>query len=367
MVVNRCLQRGQSKMNIVVERTRAPKMKPKPEDYGFGRHFSDHMFMLDYVKSQGWHSPRVVPYQPFSIEPGATVLHYGQAIFEGQKAFRGADGKVRMFRPEMNWRRMKASAERLCMQAPELEIYMKGLEQLIRTDLDWVPTQDGTALYLRPTLIGTESFLGVRPADQYLFYIITSPVGAYYGDSLESVRIWIEREYSRAAPGGIGAAKTGGNYASSLKAALDAQKRGYAQVLWTDSCQHKFVEEVGTMNVFFVIGDKAVTPALSGTILPGVMRDSTIEVLRSWNLSVEERPVELAEILDAHKKGELKEAFGTGTAAQISPISEFGSTDLTYKIGTGGVGPLSSRLYKYFMDLNYGRIEDTMGWLHEVC
>ncbi|MCM2280778.1 MAG: branched-chain amino acid aminotransferase [Bdellovibrionaceae bacterium] len=354
-------------MGIAIERTSAPKPKPKSTEYGFGRFFSDHMYMVDYSAADGWHSPRIVPYQPLTLDPGAAVLHYGQAIFEGLKAFRGVDGKIRLFRPEMNWKRLTASADRLCMKAPDLPTYMEGLQQLVTTEREWVPTKEGTALYLRPTLIGTEAFLGVRPAEKYLYYVIASPVGAYYGDSLDSVKIWIEREYSRAAPGGIGAAKAGGNYASSLKAALEAKKRGYAQVLWTDAGQHKFVEEVGTMNVFFLIGDRVITPALSGTILPGVMRDSVIEVLRSWNLQVEERSVPLAEILEAHKNGELKEVFGTGTAAQVSPVSELGTEEQVYKIGSGGVGPLSDRLYTYFMELNYGRTKDTMGWLHEIC
>ncbi len=358
--------REDKKMSIVTERTGSPKAKPKAEDYGFGRFFSDHMFTADCSSDLGWHSPRIVPYRPLELDPGAAVLHYGQTIFEGLKAFHGVDGKIRLFRPEMNWKRLEASADRLCMRAPDLDLFMEGVRHLIRTDRDWVPTQDGTALYLRPTLIGTESFLGVRPADEYLFYVIASPVGSYYGDGLASVKIWIEREYSRAAPGGIGAAKTGGNYAASLKASVAAKKRGYAQVLWTDAGRHEFVEEVGTMNVFFVIGDAVVTPALSGTILPGVMRDSTIGLLRSWDVKVEERPVALRDVLEAHGRGELKEVFGTGTAAQISPVNELGADDGSYKIGDGGVGPLSSRLYTHFMDLNYGRIEDRMGWLSEV-
>ena len=355
-------------MNLKIEtqKTQNPKKKPDPKTYGFGKYFSDHMFCADYTQGKGWHSHRVVPYQPIAIDPGAAVLHYGQAIFEGMKAFMGSDKKVRMFRPEMNWKRFGTSADRLCMQAPDVETFIGGITELVKTDTDWIPTQDGQSLYLRPTLIGTETFLGVRPAENYLFYVIASPVGSYYGEGLDSVKIWIERNYSRACQGGIGATKAGGNYAASLKAAVEAKKRGYAQVMWTDSSQHKLVEEVGTMNVFFVVGDKVLTPNLGGTILPGVMRDSTIQVLKSWNVKVEERPVELAEILAAHASGELKEVFGTGTAAQISPVSELGSSDQQYKIGTGQVGALSRKLYDYFMDLNYGRIPDTMGWLKEI-
>ncbi len=323
------------------------------------------MFCADYSSGK-WHSHRVVPYQSLNLDPGSAVLHYGQAIFEGMKAFKGEDKKVRLFRPEMNWRRFVASAERLCMQAPDSETFLEGVKAIVRADSDWIPGQVGQSLYLRPTLIGTESFLGVRPAEKYLYYVVASPVGSYYGDDLGSVKIWIERSYSRAAPGGIGSTKAGGNYAASLKAAVEAKKRGYAQVMWTDASQHKLVEEVGTMNVFFVVGDKVLTPNLSGTILPGVMRDSAIQVLKSFGVTVEERPVELREILEAQKAGTLKEVFGTGTAAQISPVSELGSPEEVYKVGNGEVGPVSQKLYSYFMDLNYGRSKDTFGWLTEV-
>ncbi len=353
-------------IDIAVEQTQQPKQRPNPNDYGFGRYFTDHMFMADYSEVLKWHAPRVVPYQNLRLDPGAAVLHYGQALFEGMKAFHGIDGKVRLFRPEMNWKRLQAGAERLCMQAPPLDVFLEGIQGLLRTDRDWIPMRPGTALYLRPTLIGTESFLGVRPSENYLYYVIASPVGAYYGEGLDTVKIWIEREFARAAPGGIGAVKAGGNYASSLRAALQAKKRGYMQVLWLDACHHRYVEEVGTMNVFFVIGDKVVTPSLSGTILPGVMRDSVIQLLKSWNRPLEERPIELEEVLTAHASGELKEVFGTGTAAQISPVSHLGTHETNYTIGDGQIGSVSRELYKYFMDLNYGRGEDSLGWLMDV-
>lgn len=355
-----------------VQRTTHPKKKPDAKSFGFGVHFSDHMFVAYYKQrandpsSAKWVEHSVVPYSPLELDPASAVLHYGQAIFEGMKAFKGVDGKLRLFRPEMNWKRFCQSADRLCMIAPDQETFITGIEELVRADADWVPDAPATSLYLRPTLIGTEAFLGVRPSNNYLYYVIASPVGSYYGEGLESVKIWIERNYSRACQGGIGSTKAGGNYAASLKAAVDAKKRGYAQVLWTDSSQHKFVEEVGTMNVFFVIGDKVVTPNLSGTILPGVMRDSVIHMLKAWNVKLEERPVELAEVLEAHRKGELKEVFGTGTAAQISPVSELGSKEESYKIGNGDVGSLSKKLYAYFMDLNYGRSPDEMGWLRVI-
>jgi len=358
-------------MLIPVDRSKNLKSRPAIQDYGFGRYFSDHMFVSEFSESQGWQSPRVIPYQNLAVDPGASVLHYGQAIFEGLKAFRGVDGKIRLFRPQMNHQRMHASAERLCMRAPSSELFIEGLKALVTTDADWVPNIPGTSLYLRPTLIGTESFLGVRPSQNYLFYIIASPVSSYYSEGLGSLKIWIERKYSRACPGGIGFAKAGGNYAASLKAAVEAKKQGYAQVLWTDSSQHRLVEEVGTMNVFFVIKDRVVTPALSGTILPGVMRDSVITLLKSWGMPVEERVVELDEILAAQKSGDLSEVFGTGTAAQISPVSVLGTIDdkghpVQLSVGLKSPGPISNRLYDYFLGLNHAKTPDSFGWLLEV-
>lgn len=322
--------------------------------------------MMDYTLDESWHSPRIEPYRALELDPGSSVLHYGQAIFEGMKAFMGVDGKVRLFRPERNWQRMVASAERLCMQMPDLEVFLEGTKALVQADQRWIPNRPGTSLYIRPTLIGTEAFLGVRPSEQFIFYVILSPVGAYYGENISTVKIWVEHEYSRAAPGGIGATKAGGNYASSLAAALRAKKMGYAQVLWLDSSQKKFVEEVGTMNVFFLLGDTLVTPSLSGTILPGVTRDSVIDLMRHWGRKVEERPIELDEVIKAHASGELKEVFGTGTAASISPVGVLGMTDQTLTINGGEVGPLAQKLSDSLNGIQYGRIPDELGWTVEV-
>ena len=365
-------------IEIAIERTQNPKPRPSDDSFGFGRYFSDHMFITEYSDMLGWHAPRIVPYQNLRLDPGASVLHYGQAIFEGMKAFRGTDDKIRLFRPEMNWKRMKASAERLCMKMVDLDVFIESLLRLVRTDADWVPTASGTALYLRPTLIGSEAFLGVRPSENYIYYVIGSPVGGYYQtakipgqakpaeNTLDTVKIWVERGFSRAAPGGIGATKAGGNYASSLAAALAAKKHGFAQVLWLDACEKRFVEEVGTMNVFFRIKDKLITPPLSGTILPGVTRDCVIKLMETWGTPVEERPIELSEVLAAHEKGELQEVFGTGTAASISPVGALGLDDKILTINDGRPGPVATDLYKTLIDIQYGRRKDDLGWTLEV-
>lgn len=352
--------------NIPVTKAKKLKALPDEQALGFGRHFSDHMFLMDYDSEREWHSPRVEPYRPLELDPGASVLHYGQAIFEGMKAFHGTDGKIRLFRPERNWQRMKASADRLCMQFVDAESFLEGIKTLVQADRRWIPKRPGTSLYIRPTLIGSEAFLGVRPSEEFLFYVILSPVGAYYGDNISTVKIWVEKEYSRAAPGGIGAAKAGGNYASSLAAALRAKKMGYSQVLWLDATQKKYVEEVGTMNVFFLIGDTLITPPLGGTILPGVTRESVVELMQHWGRKVEERPIAFEEVLEAHKSGSLKEVFGTGTAASISPVGQFGLDGQTITINDNKVGPLATELSKYLTGVQYGDLADDLGWTVEV-
>lgn len=351
---------------ISVEKTTHPKTHPPEDNLGFGRYFSDHMFITEFAEPTGWGAARVAPYQSLQLDPGAAVLHYGQAIFEGMKAFKGIDGKIRLFRPEMNFKRMQASADRLCMKFIEKDLFIESLRTLVQTDISWVPTRPGTALYLRPTLIGSEAFLGVRPSEKFIYYVISSPVGSYYGENIDAVKIWVEREYSRAAPGGIGAAKAGGNYASSLFAATAAKKRGFSQVLWLDSSEKRFIEEVGTMNVFFKIGDEVVTPPLGGTILPGVTRDVVIELMALRGKPVIERPIELAEVIEAQRLGHLREVFGTGTAASISPVGAFGLDDKILEINGGRPGPLSSDLFKTLNDIQYGRTPDNRGWTLEI-
>ena len=352
---------------IPVEVTKNPKSRPAEDSYGFGRYFSDHMMVSEWTTKGGWAGARVMPYQPLGIDPGASVLHYGQALFEGMKAFRGDDGKIRLFRPEKNWVRMTNGAERLCMQAPPQELFIEGIKALVRADASWVPSRKDTSLYLRPTLIGTEGFLGVRPSEHYTFFVIGSPAGSYFSEGHESVKIWIERELSRAAPGGIGAVKAGGNYASSLLAAQRARAKGYSQVLWLDAANKRYVEEVGTMNIFFKIGGKVITPSLNGSILPGVMRDSCIEWLRAKGHSVEERPIELAEVLEAAAEGRLEEAWGTGTAASISSVGQLATNDGAFSINEGKQGPLAKTLYAAFMDMFYGRSRDELGWTTVVA
>lgn len=356
--------------SVKIERATHTKTIPPAKEFGFGRHFSDHMALLDYSSVDGaprkWHSPRVVPYGTLQLDPGAAVLHYGQALFEGLKAFRGDDGTVRLFRPEMNWKRLVSGAERLCMKAPPLEYFTEMLTAFCQVESRWIPREPGCAFYLRPTLIGTEAFLGVRPSEDFLFYVMGSPVGSYYGEGSDTVKIKVETEFVRAAPGGIGAAKTGGNYAASLKAALEAKASGYAQVLWLDAVHRRYIEEVGTMNVFFKIGDSIITPPLDGTILPGVTRDSVLQILDSEGLKVEVRPLALDELLEAAKSGTLKEVFGSGTAASISPVDSLGIHGENVQVGDGKAGPVSTLLKKRLTDIQYGRVEDPWGWTLSV-
>lgn len=354
-------------MNIPVELTKQPKTLPPAKEFGFGRFFSDHMAIAEYSvdgagPARSWKNPKIIPYGPIPLDPGAAVLHYGQELFEGLKAYRGDDGKVRLFRPEMNWKRMQAGAARICMQAPPLELFIEMLKSFCRVESRWIPQEPKCAFYLRPTLIGTEPFLGVRPSNDYLFYVIGSPVGSYYGEGSDTVKIKVETEFVRAAPGGIGEAKTGGNYAASLRAALEAKQEGFAQVLWLDATHKKYIEEVGTMNVFFKMNGKLVTPPLDGTILPGVTRDSVLRLLEEMGTPAEERRISLDEIMAASHAGILEEVFGTGTAASISPVDSLGINGERVRIGEGKTGPVAAELLKRLTDIQHGRSEDTFGW-----
>lgn len=352
-------------MEITVQRSDQKKNKPDSKKLGFGQHFSEHLFQVRYTEELGWHQPQILPYQNFQIDPGASVLHYGQALFEGMKAFRQKSGDIVIFRPDYNYNRLHQGAERLCMQAPSHELMAEGIEKLVAIDQEWVPHERGCALYIRPTLIGTEAFLGVRPSRSYLFYVILSPVGSYYTEGLNPISIWVEEKYVRAAPGGLGATKAGANYASSLKAALEAKKKGYAQVLWLD-VHHQYVEEVGTMNVFFVFENEIVTPALNGTILAGGIRDTALQLMRSWGLPVSERKIEISEVMEGFRSGRLKEAFGTGTAAVISPIGELFYQNQKWILNDKKIGPLAQRLYDEVTGLQYGDIADSRGWLKKI-
>lgn len=351
---------------IEVEVSTNLKPLPKPDDLGFGKHFSDHWFISRYTPTQGWHKARVEPYRPLSLDPAAAVLHYGQALFEGMKAFKQKDGTLAVFRPEYNWKRMQDGADRLCLEAPPRELFMQGLKQLLLTEERWIPTQDNCSLYIRPTLIGTEPFLGVRPSQEILFFILCSPVGSYYGaDGARPVKIWVEDKAVRAAPGGLGATKAGANYAASLKSALEAKKKGYDQVLWLDS-KFEGIEEVGTMNVFFVFKNEIVTPVLNGSILSGSVRDSSIQLLKHYGLNIVERKITIAELIERHKAGDLIESFGTGTAAVITAIGELQFQGQSYKIHNEKMGPLSQKLLTEISNLQRGIGKDHFGWMKSV-
>lgn len=348
-------------LDISVTKASSLKPLPDPSKLGFGQFFTDHIFCVDYSKEKSWHDARIIPYQDFKIDPGASVLHYGQALFEGMKAFKQKDGGIVLFRPEYNCERLTIGAERLCMLAPPKELMLEGIKQLVQVDSRWVPEQKASSLYIRPTLIGTEAFLGVRPSEKFLFYVILSPVGSYYTGGLTPIKIWVEENYVRAAPGGLGATKAGANYAASLLAASKAKKQGYAQVLWLDT-GHQYIEEVGTMNVFFAINDEIITPALNGSILNGGVRDCAIAIMKSWGLKVTERTVSMAEIVAAHSNGSLKEAFGTGTAAVVSPVGELFYKNKSIIMNENQIGPISQKLYNEITQVQYGERPDTFGW-----
>ncbi len=352
-------------MNIEIQRSTTRRIRVPADQLGFGKYFADHMATMEFEKG-AWKNPRIVPYGPISLEPGASVLHYGQAMFEGMKAFRGKGGKLFLFRPVFHAKRMAAGAARLCMPSPPQEEFLSLIRSLVKLDQDWVPAERGSALYLRPTLIGSESFLGVRASDSYLFFIINSPVGAYYAEGFSPVKIWVEEQYIRAAPGGLGAVKAGANYAASLLASQEAKKKGFSQVLWLDAVEKKYIEEVGTMNVFFRIGDTVITPSLDGTILAGATRDCVIALLKEWKVKLEERPISLTEVFAAHKSGELKEVFGSGTAAVVSPVGELTTSTQKYSINSGKVGELTQRLYDEITAIQYGEKPDTHGWIEEI-
>jgi branched-chain amino acid aminotransferase len=347
---------------ISFERTTTPKSHPPDGDLKFGRVFTDHMFLLDYREGAGWQNPRIVPFGPLAISPAAAALHYAETLFDGLKAFRGVDGKIRIFRLDRHCARMADGAARICMPPINKELMREAILELVKVERDWIPSSQGTALYIRPTEVATEPFVGVRPATELLFFIIASPVGAYYAEGFAPVKIRIEDRYVRAAPGGLGAVKAGANYAASLLAAEEAKQAGYAQVLWTDALEHAALEEVGTMNLFVRIGDEFATPALSGTILSGVTRDSVITLLRKWGHPVNERRITVEEVLAAQRSGRLKEVFGTGTAAVISPVSELGWKEQRFQIGDGSPGEVSQKLFKAITDIQYGAAPDSEGW-----
>ncbi len=342
------------------------KAKPKDKDLTFGTVFTDHMFVCDFQKEKGWYDPRVEPYGPLSLDPACAVLHYAQAIFDGLKAFRGRDGKVRLFRPHKHVERLNHSARRMCIPPLDPDLALRSLTTLVDVDRDWVPGTVGTSLYIRPTIIASEPFLGVRPAKEYLYYVILSPVGAYYPEGINPVKILTEEQHVRAVEGGVGGAKTGANYAASLYAAEEAKHKGYTQVLWLDGRHHKYLDEVGTMNIMVRIGDEVITPPLAGSILPGVTRDSVLTLLRDWGCAVSERQLSIDEVVAAAADGTLKEMWGTGTAAVISPVGELAFKHHRIVINAGRIGELTQKLYDTIVGIQYGAAPDPHGWTVEV-
>lgn len=354
-------------LDIKIEKTNTPKELPdKDNPLLFGKIFTDHMFIMDYEKGKGWYDARIVPYSPISLEPSAMIFHYGQELFEGLKAYNAEDGRILLFRPDMNAKRSNRSCDRLCMPEIPEDDYVQAIKELVEIDKTWIPTKEGTSLYIRPFMIATSPFLGVRPSYSYKFIIILSPVGAYYPEGLNPVKIWIEDDYVRAVKGGIGEAKTGGNYVASLRAQVKAHEEGYSQVLWLDGVQRKYIEEVGAMNIFFVIDGAVVTPQLNGSILPGVTRNSVIKLCKDWGYKVEERKISIDEIYNAHKDGLLDEVFGTGTAAVISPVGHLRWEEHIMQVGDGGIGTLSQRLYDSITGIQLGKLEDANNWTVEI-
>jgi branched-chain amino acid aminotransferase len=353
-------------LEIKIERTVNRKVKPPQGQLGFGIYYTDHMFIINYDVENGWNRPRIVPYQPIVLDPAAKVFHYGQTIFEGLKAYRTEDGRVLLFRPDMNIRRLNRSNERMCVPPIDESVVLIALKQLISIDQDWIPTEEGTSLYIRPFVIATQPALGVAPSTQYQFIIIMSPVGAYYTEGVNPVKILVESEHVRTVIGGVGEAKTAGNYAAGLRAQEIAKDKGYSQVLWLDGVHRKYIEEVGSMNVFFKINGTVHTPALNGSILNGITRNSIIQLLNHWNIPVEERAITIEELYEAGKDGSLEEAFGTGTAAVISPIGELNWRDEKLVIQDGQTGELSTKLYDTLTGIQKGMIQDPFAWMVDV-
>lgn len=343
------------------------RMPTDASQLGFGRRFTDHMFLMDFNRSDGWHNPRIEPVKPLALHPATMVLHYSQSVFEGLKGYRGDDGAVYLFRHRDNLARLERSCERLVIPPLPRPIAEQGLRELVKLEREWIPTAEGCALYIRPTIIATDPFLGVRPSDTYLFYILCGPVGAYYPEGFNPVSIWVAEDYVRAVAGGTGEAKSGGNYAGSLAAQKRARQAGYSQVLWLDAQERRYVEEVGTMNIFFRIADQLITSPLTGTILPGITRDSVLRIARDWGIDVVERKLAIDEVVAAAEDGSLQEIFGTGTAAIISPVSRLAHGGTDYQVADGKTGELALRLYHYILDLQYGRIEDPYEWRERIA
>ncbi|MCE0449876.1 branched-chain amino acid aminotransferase [Brevibacillus sp. AF8] len=351
---------------LTITRTEQKKEKPASDKLGFGVHFTDHMFTMDYTEGKGWHDPQIVPYSSLTLDPAAMVFHYGQAVFEGLKAYRNQEGKVSLFRPDLNFKRMNRSLERMSMPLIDEEFMVEALKQLVAVDKEWIPTESGQSLYIRPFVIATEPCFGVRASHTYKLVIVLSPVGAYYAGGMQPVKIYVENNYVRAVRGGTGNAKVAGNYAGGLKAQVEAKEKGYEQVLWLDGVENKYIEEVGSMNVFFKVKGEVWTPALNGSILEGITRDSTIQLLKDWGIPVVEKRISMEDLHTAYVNGELEEAFGTGTAAVISPVGDLNWNGHQMIINGEKTGELTMKLYDEMTGIQYGEREDKFGWSVKV-
>ena len=353
-------------MKVQITQVDTDRTRPADSDLGFGQIFTDHMFVMEYSVEKGWHDPKIMPYANFNISPAAMVFHYGQAIFEGLKAYKTVDDKIQLFRARDNFERMNRSATGMCIPQFDVDFVMDAMKQLIKIEEKWIPQTPGTSLYVRPTIVATDPFIGVRASFTYKFYIILSSVGAYYAEGLNPVKIWVSKDHVRAAKGGVGEFKTAGNYAASLIASEEAKEEGYAQVLWLDAIERKYIEEVGAMNIFFRVDDEILTPNLTGTILPGITRYSVITLAKKWGVKVSERKISIDEIFKAHEQGRLKEVFGSGTAAVISPVGEIKYGDKTISIGDGTPGETAMKFYNELTDIQYGKTKDTENWIEVI-
>lgn len=351
-------------IKITLAETRKPL--PDPDTLVFGKTFTDHMFLMNYDAGQGWHDPRIVPYGPLSLEPSCMVFHYAQELFEGMKAYRTPEGKVQLFRPMENALRFNSSCERMCVPAIDPDFFVDAVKALVKVDQAWVPNKKGASLYIRPFVFATDPSLGVHASHSYLFVIILCPVGSYYAEGINPVKIYVEDADVRAVRGGTGYTKCGGNYAASLRAGERAEEKGYSQVLWLDGVERKYIEEVGAMNVLFKIDGKVVTPALTGSVLPGITRKSCLELLRDWGVSVEERLISAQELFDAAESGKLEEAWGSGTAAVVSPIGELAEGDEKAIINHNEIGPVTQKLYDTLTGIQWGRVPDPHGWIMKL-
>ena len=353
-------------MEIKVTRSTNLKEKPDQNNLGFGKYFTDHMFLMDYDEGIGWHDARIVPYAPIPMDPATMVLHYAQETFEVLKSYRNPKGEILLFRPEMNGQRLINSNKRICMAELPVDMFVEAVEAIVKYEQDWIPTAPNTSLYIRPFMYASQPGVGVHPAKSYRFVIILSPVGNYYPEGVNPIKIWVEDEYVRAVKGGTGFTKCGGNYSASIAAQVKAEQNGYTQVLWLDGVHRKYVEEVGTMNIMFLIGDEVITAPIEGSVLPGVTRDSMITLLKDWGYKVSERELSIDELMEAGHNGTLKEVFGTGTAAVISPVGELNYKGDIVTINDFKTGPLTQKLYDTLTGIQWGKLEDKFNWTRVV-